>query len=248
MAVQSSRAQVRSAMPGQRDQLGALAAAERVAVAPDEQRGVVRRAATPTARSSGPVVPSATRGDAAVPATSARAPTRRGATSPADASTAPSTSSALQSARNSCAGLLDEELVQRLDAARPRTASSPTRARRGAGRGSGRSCAPPRRSRRRPPRSRGRAGRARSIVAQHDRELVDRDVVAALEHVDADDVAVDRTDARGDEPERTGTVGEPDPHEDVRGRLGGVAHGHRWLRGMMTRMFRRGEDGRRARP
>ena len=62
--------------------------------------------------------------------------------------------------------------------------------------------------------------------AEHDRELVDRDVLAALEHVDADDVAVDRTDARRDEAERTGPVGEPDPHEDVRDGLGGVAHGH----------------------
>ncbi len=52
-------------------------------------------------------------------------------------------------------------------------------------------------------------------LAQQHRELVDGDVVAALEDVDADDVAVDRTDARRDEAERTGTVGEPHPHEDV---------------------------------
>ena len=61
-------------------------------------------------------------------------------------------------------------------------------------------------------------------LAQQHRELVDRDVVAAFEHVDADDVAVDRTDPRRDEPERTGPVGEPHPHEDVGGGLGGVAH------------------------
>ena len=61
-------------------------------------------------------------------------------------------------------------------------------------------------------------------LPQDDRELVDRDVVAALEHVDPDDVAFDRTDAGRDEPEGTGSVGEPHAHEDVRGRLGGVAH------------------------
>ena len=73
-------------------------------------------------------------------------------------------------------------------------------------------------------------------VAQLDRELVDRDVVAALEDVDADDVAVDRTDARRDEPERTGPVGEPHPHEDVRDGSG-VAH-DRWYGRTMTRVFR----------
>ena len=52
-------------------------------------------------------------------------------------------------------------------------------------------------------------------LAEQHRELVDGDVVAALEDVDADDVAVDRTDPRRDEPERTGAVGEPHPHEDV---------------------------------
>ena len=77
----------------------------------------------------------------------------------------------------------------------------------------------------------------RDRLAQQHRELVDRDVVAALEHVDADDVAVDRTDARRDETERAGAVGEPHPHEHVGGRLGGVAH-PTMLRGQMTRMFR----------
>ena len=41
------------------------------------------------------------------------------------------------------------------------------------------------------------------LVGKQDRELVDRDVLAALEHVDADDVAADRTDAGRDETERT---------------------------------------------
>ena len=63
------------------------------------------------------------------------------------------------------------------------------------------------------------------VVAQQHRELVDRDVLAALEHVDADDVAADRADARRDQTERTRAVGEPHPHEDVGGRLGGIAHG-----------------------
>ena len=52
-------------------------------------------------------------------------------------------------------------------------------------------------------------------VAELDRELVDRHAVALLEHVDADDVAVDGTDARRDESERPGPVGEPDPDQDV---------------------------------
>ena len=52
-------------------------------------------------------------------------------------------------------------------------------------------------------------------VAELDRELVDRHALAALEHVDADDVAVDGTDARRDEAERTGPVGEPHADEDV---------------------------------
>ena len=60
--------------------------------------------------------------------------------------------------------------------------------------------------------------------AEHHRELVDRHVVAPFEHVDADDVAVDRTDARRDEAECARPVGEPDPYEDVRDGLGGVAH------------------------
>jgi hypothetical protein len=62
-------------------------------------------------------------------------------------------------------------------------------------------------------------------LAQQHRELVDRDVVTAFEHVDADDVTVDRADARRHEAERARAVGEPHAHEDVGRRLGGVAHG-----------------------
>ena len=72
----------------------------------------------------------------------------------------------------------------------------------------------------------------RDRPAQDDGELVDRDLVAALEHVDPDDVAVERADARGDEAERTGTVGEPDPHEDVR----------RWIRDFRSPHERTSED------
>ena len=71
-------------------------------------------------------------------------------------------------------------------------------------------------------------------VAQLDRELVDGDAGAVLEHVDADDVALDRADARRDEPERTGPVGEPHADEDVRE----FAHSM-MVRPDMTRMFRR---------
>ena len=145
-------------------------------------------------------------------------------TSPADASTAPSTSSALQSARNSA------RVCRRASGAAARrcstrTGSSPTRARRGADRGSGRSCAPPRRCA--PSTSSiSRTSRSSAIDSRSThRELVDRDVVAAFEHVDADDVAVDRADPRRDQPERTGPVGEPHPHQDVGDGLGGVAHG-----------------------
>ena len=51
----------------------------------------------------------------------------------------------------------------------------------------------------------------RAAFAQQHRELVDGDAVAPLEDVDTHDVAVDRTDARRDEAERTGPVGEPHP-------------------------------------
>jgi nicotinate-nucleotide adenylyltransferase len=53
-------------------------------------------------------------------------------------------------------------------------------------------------------------------VGQHHRELVDRDVVAAFQHIDADEVAADRADAGGDETERTRSVGKPDAHDETR--------------------------------
>ena len=52
------------------------------------------------------------------------------------------------------------------------------------------------------------------MLCDHDRELVDRDVVAAFQHVDADDVGADRADPRRDEAERTRTIGQPDPHHE----------------------------------
>jgi hypothetical protein len=54
------------------------------------------------------------------------------------------------------------------------------------------------------------------VAGQHDRELVDRDTLTALEDIDTDDVAADRTDAGSHQSERAGTVGEPYPHEEVR--------------------------------
>ena len=78
--------------------------------------------------------------------------------------------------------------------------------------------------------------RDRGGVAQLHRELVDRHAVALLQHVDADDVAVDRTDARRDEAERAGPVGEPDPDQDVE-----RAH-PTMVRAKMTRVFQRSED------
>jgi len=60
-------------------------------------------------------------------------------------------------------------------------------------------------------------------AGQDDGELVDRDPSVVLEHVDGDDVASYRTDARRDEREGAGAVGEPDPDEDVDGRLPGVS-------------------------
>ena len=49
---------------------------------------------------------------------------------------------------------------------------------------------------------------------QGDRELVDRDALALLEHVDADDVGAERTNARCDGAQRAGPIGEPDPDEE----------------------------------
>jgi hypothetical protein len=54
------------------------------------------------------------------------------------------------------------------------------------------------------------------VARQDDSELVDCDVFAAFEHVDADDVASDGTDARRDQAQRTRPVGQPHPHKKVR--------------------------------
>ena len=67
------------------------------------------------------------------------------------------------------------------------------------------------------------------MLGMHDRELVDRDVLAAFEHVDADDVGADRADARRDETERARSVGKPDAHDQTnaivaRGRVPGRGH------------------------
>lgn len=59
-------------------------------------------------------------------------------------------------------------------------------------------------------------------LRQHDGELVDRDPVAALEHLDPDDVGAERTDARSHEAQRAGPVGEPHADaqaDDIVGRL-----------------------------
>jgi len=147
-----------------------------------------------TARSSGPVVPSATRGDAAVPATNASSTDASGVASPADANTVLSSSSALQSAENSRWVWLTSVSCSSptlVDAHRVFADSSASR------RGVGEVV------------DGANLFDARAVdlfdlaheqvegdlLAQQDRELVDRDVVAAFEHVDADDVAVDGTDA-----------------------------------------------------
>ena len=70
------------------------------------------------------------------------------------------------------------------------------------------------------------------MLAMHDGEFVDRDVLAALEHVDTDDVGADRADARRDEPERARTVRKPDAHDEAnavaaRGRVPGRGHAGR---------------------
>jgi hypothetical protein len=57
--------------------------------------------------------------------------------------------------------------------------------------------------------------RDRLGIAQLHCELVDRDTVSLLQHVDADDVAVDRTDSRRDETERARPVGQPHANQDV---------------------------------
>ena len=190
-----------------------------------------------TARSSGPVVPSATRGDAAAPAAIASRVGVAMVTSPSNARRCDCATSALQSARNSERGLGHERLVERSDGRRTTQAA------------------------------RGFEGvepwigevfddadllDAHAVdlfdLANHevegarasklDGELVDRDAFAVLEHVDADDVAVDRADARRDETERARTVRQPHANEDVRPGIGHVGI----VRRTMTAVFRESED------
>ncbi len=53
------------------------------------------------------------------------------------------------------------------------------------------------------------------FVGEHHCEFVDRDVLAAFEHVDADDVATDGADARRDQTERARSVGKPDAYDEA---------------------------------
>ena len=147
-------------MPASASELGPLAPAERVTVAPDEQPRRRGSASDATARSSGPVVPSATSGDAAVPLSSTSSTHGSGIGSPLDAEHAVDGEERAPVGEELGADLADERLLQRRSTLPPRTTVPPTRARRGGDRGSARPCAPPRRSRRRPPRSRARGGRA----------------------------------------------------------------------------------------
>ena len=52
-------------------------------------------------------------------------------------------------------------------------------------------------------------------VGEPDRELVDDDALVAFEHVDADDVAADGTDAGRHESQSARAVREPDAHQHV---------------------------------
>ena len=171
-----------------------------------------------TARSSGPVVPSATRGDAAVPAASAPAAPRVGWAAPADRQhLAVGRASARQSARNSrriCSTSSWCRSVDRLGVAQVGGGLQRVEARVG--------------ERADDPHLLD-AGPV-DLLDLADEQLDAIEVVelaprtrrprrlAALEDVDADDVAVDRADPRRDETERTGPVGQPHPHEHVRGR------------------------------
>ena len=146
-------------------------------------------------------------GDAGAPRSRPRvppAPMPR-VSSPADASSAPSRISALQSPTNSVRGSVDQRLVEVLDGG--------CGAERGRGLervearvGSGRWCGPPRRWRRRPPRSHARAGPGRSPCAAAPRTCRRRRR-RGVEDVDADDVTVDRTDGDATRPSAPGRSG-----------------------------------------
>ena len=134
----SSSVQARSAMPASASELGALAAAERVAVAPDEQRGLVvgerrdrevvgpGRAVGDERRRRGAAVERFEHARIGDRLAARREDARR------------SVRSAVQSARNSARISPTSVSCSAVDGRRPRTAAPPTRARRGAGRGSAR--------------------------------------------------------------------------------------------------------------
>ena len=69
-------------------------------------------------------------------------------------------------------------------------------------------------------------------LGEGDDQLVDRASGAALEDLDADDVASHRTDPARDLAERAGTIGQPDAHRVV-------LHHHRTLRISMNALFTR---------
>ena len=138
-----------------------------------------------TARSSGPASPAATAGDAAVPAASASSTDGSGAPSPAVANDL-----GLPQHHGPVGRELRRARVRRAAArarvrCRRRTQARRLRARRVADRGTVR---PARHSSTDAPStsSISRTSKStRSLVGEHDRELVDRDVFAAFEHVDA---------------------------------------------------------------
>ncbi len=167
-----------------------------------------------TARSSGPESPAATLGDAAVPAASASNTEQSGISAPADASAIRPCNTTAQSAANSLAHAVDEtlpqlgagvrarEILDRLQRVEPRIGERPDLA----------------------PLFDRRAvdlldladqERDELAVGQQHRELVDGDVLAPFEHVDADDVAADRADSGRNETERTRSVGKPDAHHET---------------------------------
>ena len=181
------------------------------------------------------MVPSATSGDAEVPPSSTSSTHGSGIGSPLEARTPSTVRSAVQSARNSARiSPTSVSCSVATDSAAHSRAADSSASRRGSGK-----CSTVRTCSTLTPStssiSRTRIG-DRGGVAQLHRELVDGHAVALLQHVDADDVAVDRTDARRDEPERAGPVGEPDPDQDVE-----RAH-PMMVRAKMTRVFQRSED------
>ena len=207
---------MRSAMPGEREQLRPLAAAERVTVATDEQRRVVRRAAW---RPRGRRARSCRRRPSATPRCrrpSASSTRRVGATLARRREDRAVDQRARSSRRGTRRGSARRAICCSSATLAPRTgvAADSSASRRGSGK-----CSTVRTSSTLAPStsSISRTSRSSAIDARAARTANSSTatLVALLEDVDADDVAVDGTDARRDETERTGTVGEPDPHEDV---------------------------------